>query len=604
MCVPRSHRPGLIARLVLAGLFILTTVSIRSLAQDTALVGAWDPPFSLPLIAIHSVVLPTGKVLLFSAEHGVPGIHGWVMEPSTLALTNVPPPPPWNPDCAGHSFLPDGRLLVAGGTLSFTPLTGTKLAYLFDPYFEQWTRLPDMAGGRWYPTCVALEDGSALTLSGLSDVPGTPNPDIELWNPAGPNSWQLLGRKTLPYYPLLHLMPSGLVFMAGPSPFTETYDSGTNTWTPIATTNFPGRYEACSVLLPPVLNRVMLVGGYNGSGQPTNSAEIIDLAEPAPLWQPTAHMSFARMEHNAVLLPDGKVLVVGGRSDNDSTPTPVLTPEIFDPSNRTWTSVAPHAVPRRYHSTAVLLPDGRVLAAGGDYQPSGEIYSPPYLFRGPRPAIVSAPTTITFGFTFRLEFTGTTSTHSVVLMALPCVTHSNNMCQRYVPLGTIASPGGTFEVPAPAGGRVAPPGFYMLFVVDSNGVPSVSRMVRVSGPAPYDNPGSVPVTVTVAHATAPSADLFLNWEASCSTDAESYGIYEGVIGAWYSHTLLDCDDDGSDFSEQITPAAGNTYYLVVPRTSTAEGSYGKCSPGVCGAADERPVGAVQCVAPQALPACP
>src|SRR5206468_8141724 len=306
---------------------------------------------------------------------------------TNLSLTNVPPPPPWNPDCAGHSFLPDGRLVVAGGTLSFTPLTGTQLSYLFDPYAEQWTALPEMTNGRWYPTCVTLDDGKVVTFSGLSDVPGTPNPDIESWNPGAPYNWQLLGQRTLPYYPLLHLMPSGRVFMAGPSPLTETYDSAANSWTPIATTNFPGRYEACSVLLPPTFNRVMLVGGYNGSGQPTSSAEIIDLADPAPRWQLTAHMSFARMEHNAVLLPDGKVLVIGGRSDNDSTPTPVLTPEIFDPAGRTWTSVAPHSVARRYHSTAVLLPDARVLAAGGDYQPSGEIYSPPYLFRGPRPEI-------------------------------------------------------------------------------------------------------------------------------------------------------------------------------------------------------------------------
>ncbi len=571
---------------------------------NPALVGAWDPPFDLPLIAIHSTLLPTGKVLLFSAEHGVPGIHGWVLEPSTLALTNVPPPSPWDPDCAGHSFLPDGRLLVAGGTLSFTPLTGTKLAYTFDPYAEQWTRIADMAGGRWYPTCVTLEDGTVLTLSGLSEVPGTPNPDIEQWDPAGPTDWQLLGQRTLPYYPLLHLMPTGLVFMAGPSPLTETYDSATDTWTPIATTNFPGRYEACSVLLPPTLDRVMLVGGYNGSGQPTNSVEIIDLADPVPQWRVVPHMSFRRMEHNAVLLPDGRVLVIGGRSDNDGSPTPVLTPEIFDASSETWTAVAPHSVPRRYHSTAVLLPDGRVLAAGGDFQPSGEIYSPPYLFRGPRPAIVSAPATITYGSTFSLQFTGTTSTHSAILMALPCVTHSNNMCQRRLPLGTIRSSGGTVVVPAPVGGRAAPPGYYMLFVVDSNGVPSVSRMVRVSASPMDENPGRVPVTLTVGKATTPSGDLYVNWAASCSMSAEGYGIYEGVIGSWYSHTLLDCKDDGSDFSELVTPAAGDNYYLVVPHTALAEGSYGNCSSGVCEAADERPVGTAQCVAPRVLTACP
>lgn len=586
-----------------AALIALTSVCPESVAQNPSLVGAWDPPFALPLIAIHSAVLPTGKVLLFSAEHGVPGIHGWILDPATLALTNVPPPPPWNPDCAGQSFLPDGRLLVAGGTVSFTPLTGTKLAYTFDPYTEQWTRIADMARGRWYPTCVTLEDGTVTTLSGLSDVPSTPNPDIERWDPAGTDTWQILGQKSLPYYPLLHLMPSGNVFMAGPSQLTESYDPVTNTWTPVDGTNFPGRYEACSVILPSTLNRVMLIGGYNGSGQPTNSVEIIDLASVTPEWRVTAHMSFARMEHNAVLLPDGRVLVIGGRSDNDATPTPVMTPEVFSPSSETWTPVAPHSVPRRYHSTAVLLPDGRVLAAGGDFQPSGEIYSPPYLFNGPRPVIVSAPSTIAYGSTFALQFTGTTSTHSVVLMGLPAVTHSNNMTQRYVSLGTVSSSGGTIVIPAPSNGKLAPPGFYMLFVVDTNGVPSISRMVRVSAPAAMTSPGSVPVTIALRKAPPPG-DIVIDWSSSCSTAAEDYGIYQGTIGTWYSHALLDCNDAGSDLTEQITPPAASSYYLIVPHNAQAEGSYGNCSIGVCLAADERPVGAAQCVTPQVLAPCP
>lgn len=456
-------------------------------AQSPGQVGAWEPPFPLPLIAIHSALLPTGKVLLFSAEHGVPGIHGWLLDPTTLALKNVDPPAQWNPDCAGHSFLRDGRLLVAGGTLSFTPLTGSKLAFIFDPWSEQWVQIEDMDGGRWYPTNITVANGRVITMAGLSDVPGTNNPDIEMWDSMSSSNWTLLGQKALPYYPLLHLMPSGLVFMAGPSALTETYNPATNSWAAVDTTNFPGRYEACSVLLPPTLTRVMLIGGYNGSmsGQPTNSAEIIDLANPSPQWSTTAHMAFPRMEHNAVILPNGKVLVVGGRSDNDATPTPVLTPELFDPATSTWSTVAPHAIPRRYHSTSILLPDGRVLAAGGDFQPTGEIYSPAYLFNGPRPTIGSSPAAIAYGTSFPIEFTGTTSTHSAVLVSLSAVTHSNNMTQRCVSLGAIPSSGGNALLMAPANGAAAPPGYYMLFVVSSAGVPSVAKMVRVGAVAPY-----------------------------------------------------------------------------------------------------------------------
>lgn len=137
----------------------LLALAVPSSAQTPAQDGQWTAPFDLPLIAIHSAMLATGKVLLFSAEHGVPGIHGWLLDPVSLALTNVPPPEGWNPDCSGHSFLSDGRLLVAGGTLQFNPLLGSRQAFLFDPFSEQWIETGRMARGRWYPTNLTLPDG-------------------------------------------------------------------------------------------------------------------------------------------------------------------------------------------------------------------------------------------------------------------------------------------------------------------------------------------------------------------------------------------------------------------------------------------------------------
>ncbi len=561
-----------------------------ALAQGPSQVGAWDPPFPLPLIAIHSAVLPTGKVLLFSAEHGVPGIHGWILDPTTLALTNVAPPPGWNPDCAGHSFLSDGRLLVAGGTLSFTPLTGPKLAFLFNPWTEQWVQVEDMRKGRWYPTNVTLQDGTVLTMAGLSDVAATNNPDIELWDPASATNWQLLGQRQLPYYPLLHLMPSGLVFMAGPAALTETYNPSSNTWTPIDTTNAPGRYEACSVMLPPTLTRVMLVGGYNGgSGQPTNSAEIIDLAAGSPQWATTAHMAFARMEHNAVLLPNGKVLVIGGRSDNDATPTPVLTPEVFDPLTASWTSVAPHSIPRRYHSTSVLLPDGRVLAAGGDFQPTGEIYSPAYLFAGSRPAIVSSPSTIGYGSSFTVQFSGTTATHSAVLVSLSCVTHSNNMSQRYVPLGTVNSSGGSVSITAPSDPRMAPPGFYMLFIVSNSGVPSVSKMIRIleaangqafcfgdgsATPCPCGNASPIGNDEGCLHSLGLGGSLFASGIASISADTLilSASRLPNTLALYLQGTTRLNGGLGATFGDGLRCAGGS-----IMRLGMRTGSFSQCT---------------------------
>ena len=446
--------------------------------------GAWTQPFSLPLIAIHAAMLPTGKVLLFSAEHGVPGVHGWLLNPVSLSLTEVAPPASWNPDCAGHSFLADGRLLVAGGTLGFNPTRGPKTAYIFNSFTEQWIQIEDMRAGRWYPSNITLADGRVITISGLNDTDGSINPDVELWDPKGTNNWQLLGQKTVPYYPYLHLLSNGSVFRSGPDAQTEKYEVISNVWTFVATRKVAGRYEAPSVMLPPNPDRIMIVGGYNGTGQPVNSAELIDLGAPNPQWTNIAHMNFPRMEFNAAILPNGKIFVVGGRSDYDSTPTPVLTPEIFDPQTLTWDMVEPHQVPRRYHSTAILLPDARVLVAGGDYQPSGEIYSPPYLFQGARPVIQSAPAVIRYGENFNLNFTSNTGSNRIALIRFSCVTHSVNMDQRYVRLADLTNGSGAYTVAGPATASLAPPGYYMLFVVNQNGVPSVAGTVQVLPKAP------------------------------------------------------------------------------------------------------------------------
>ena len=464
----------------------------REVLGQPSAIGQWSQPFPLPLIAIHSALLPTGRVLLFSAEHGVPGIHGWVLDPESLALTEVAPPQGWNPDCAGHSFLGDGRLLVAGGTLGFNPTRGPRDAYLFSPGTQQWTRIADMRRGRWYPTNITLGDGRAVTMSGLNDTDGALNPDIEVWDPAGPDVWTVLGQRTIPYYPYLHLLPSGLVFRSVPDRPTKPFTPASPQWPPVPPTIATARYEAPSVLLPPTLDRVMLIGGYaGGTAQPTHSAEILDLGSTTPAWRGTASMTNSRFEHNAVLLPDGEVLVVGGRSNNGGTPGPVLVPELFNPATETWRPLAPHQVPRRYHSTSILLPDGRVLAAGGDFQPSGEIYSPPYLFRGPRPGITSFPASVVYGGSVELGFTSETpSTNTIVMIRLSSVTHSVNMDQRWVLLGQGVAAGPAVTVPAPASGNVAPPGYYMLFVIDANGVPSVSRMVRVGVPCYANCDGS------------------------------------------------------------------------------------------------------------------
>lgn len=518
------------APIFLSVLIFASTGAAR--AQSPADDGQWTTPFPLPLIAIHSVMLPTGKVLLFSAEHGVPGIHGWVLDPETLALTNVQPPAGWNPDCAGQSFLADGRLVVAGGTLQFNPLLGSKKAFIFDSFAETWIQIDDMRRGRWYPTNITLGDGRVLTMSGVNDTNGALNPDIELWDINSDTNWSLLGQRAMPDYPYLHVLPNGLVFRAGPDSETETFNPATGEWTFVDETNFHGRYEAPSVMLPQTPNRIMLIGGYNENtnGPPTSTAEIIDFSDATPTWAITSPMAFSRRDHNAVILPNGTVFVVGGRSNSSGTPNPVMTPEIFDPETATWDQVASHQIPRRYHSTAILLPDGRVLAAGGDFEPSGEIYSPPYLFRGPRPVISSSPDIISYGSTFDIEFSSVTTTNTVALVRLSSATHSVNMDQRYVLLAEDIAPGSGVNIPAPGDGNLAPPGYYMLFVVSAEGVPSISTMVQVlpAIPGDFNQDGVVDAADYVAwRKNDGTPDGFSTWRANFgkTLGASSAGVF-------------------------------------------------------------------------------
>src|SRR5205814_1199136 len=206
-----------------------------------------------------------------------------------------------------------------------------------------------------------------------------------------------------------------------------------------------------------------------------------------PSWRYTGSLGGPRKLHNATLLPDGKVLVTGGvRSTEDPNTQPAhpaYTSEMWDPATGTWTTMASITICRAYHSIALLLPDGRVLSAGGDFGgASAEIYSPPYLFQGTRPTITSAPTSISYGQSFSVGTPDDASIAKVTMIALPAVTHGFNMNQRLCrPSFSVAT--GGLNVTAPSNHNVAPPGYYMLFILNSNGVPSVAKIVQLSGSA-------------------------------------------------------------------------------------------------------------------------
>ena len=381
------------------------------------------------------------------------GDNAQLWNPSTNVIT-AGPKAGANIFCSGHAFLPDGRLLVGGGHVS--NYAGIPNAYIYNPFSNNWTRLPDMNNGRWYPTGTTLPNGDALIISGWIDTTQGANVEPQVWQTAT-GSWRNLSAAhlALPFYPFMHVAPNGKVFCAGPDTVTRYLDvTGAGAWSVVANSNFGTRNWGTSVMYDD--GKVLLIGGATaapytftpggstGSGLPTATAEIIDLNSSTPTWNYTASMAGPRKLHNATLLPDGKVLVTGGirssQDPNTKPSDPAYTSEMWDPATGTWSTMASFTLCRSYHSIALLLPDGRVLSAGGNYGGPGltgpgksaEIYSPPYLFQGARPTISSAPTGVGYGQSFFVGTADATSITKVTMIALSSVTHGFNMGQRII----------------------------------------------------------------------------------------------------------------------------------------------------------------------------
>lgn len=242
----------------------------------------------------------------------------------------------------------------------------------------------------------------------------------------------------------------------------------------------------------------MIMGG-GPAGKPNktdaiDNVDIVDLKDPNPHFVPASPLNFPRLHLNAVLLPDHTVFVTGGSLKQEDQPLARLTPEIYDPATDTWTPMAPSTVPRLYHSTALLLPDATVVAAGGN--PEGgthvqwdddpeeemrlEVFSPPYLFRGPRPTITAAPAQCTYGQAIPIQSPQSANIRWASLIRNGVTTHSFDGSQRLVDLDISSRTGGVVTAKVPQNRNLAPPGWYMLFLVDNNGIPSVARWIQLT----------------------------------------------------------------------------------------------------------------------------
>jgi Domain of unknown function (DUF1929)/Concanavalin A-like lectin/glucanases superfamily/Glyoxal oxidase N-terminus/Kelch motif/Galactose oxidase, central domain len=530
---------------------VVVKASSAASAADPAVVGEWTAPFTTPAKGIHATVLPTGKVLWFSYPVAEVGSDVWLWDPQTGSTTNASLTTQRDVFCVAQSFMPDGRVFMSGGHLYGSGYGfGVKDTDFFDPSSRTWTEGPDLSLERWYPTNIELGNGKILVFGGQKDNTTTSD-TVESYDPATNTRATLpaTATKKVNSYPRLHLLPSGKISFTNQRR-TQLFNPSTNTWAAGPNMNFGGRGVSGHSVLLPGLTKVLDFGGKaSGATSATNTAEIIDFAAPSLQWRNTAPMSFPRMYGNPVVLPDGKVLVVGGGRGPGIYDNPVKEAELFDPVSESWTTMAPQVAPRIYHSTAVLLPDGRVVSAGqdkGSFQFTAEIYSPPYLFKGPRPQISSAPGEVGYDETFTISTPDPASIQRVALVRPDSVTHSVNFDQRYVDL-SFSVGAGTITATSPPSANHAPPGPYMLFLVSSSGVPSVASWVMVgdsSGPVSYyetvlaDVPGGY---WRLGDTTGGALD-----ETGGPAGAYNGGVARGVPGALLSDANAAARFDGVD----------------------------------------------------------
>jgi hypothetical protein len=331
------------------------------------------------------------------------------------------------------------------------------------------------------------------------------SPDTDAWTAKG----FVGGFPGLPLYAHLFLLTDGRIFFSGgrmDDPLDVQPCVFDPAQTPVPTIAVPDllapdfRNQSASVLLPPAQDqRVMVVGGGPVGKQDqtdaTGAVSIADLTEVNPHYVAATPMGLPRLHLNAVLLPDRTVFVSGGSLKQEDQPLARLEGEIYDPATDAWTPTAAASVPRLYHSTAVLLPDARVVAAGGN--PEGgsqvawippdeeeemrlEVFSPPYLFRGPRPQISAAPDQAGYSQTITISTPQAPTIESVSLVRNGVTTHSFDSEQRLVDLPITGRAAEAIQVAVPASPNLAPPGWYMIFLVDTDGVPSVATWIQIT----------------------------------------------------------------------------------------------------------------------------
>ncbi|WP_433726269.1 galactose oxidase-like domain-containing protein [Actinoplanes sp. CA-051413] len=478
----------------------------RALAADPGQSGSWSPVTATSVVPVFQAVLPNGKLLIWDSV-GDNAAESYPNHTFTRAMV-------WNPAdnttkrvdlqgsnifCAGFAHLANGNILIAGGNAN-AQLAGTVRTYVFNWQTETWTRGKDMAAARWYPAVTQMANGEEVIIGG-----GPTTAEVYQANGAirALTGFTKYGARL---YPFMGSRPDTQLGLIGPYTTGYTINTAgngviTGTATRDAITRDYGSFATYDV------GKTIVVGGGNITEDgvakvPSRTAVVMNSTTGLiPTVAATGSMTTRRRQHNATVLADGSVLATGGMTSAATNSLVDLnnaatSAERWDPATGQWTELASASRIRQYHSTAALLPDGRVMTGGGGIcgicmtagylEKNIEYFSPPYLFKkdgtgepATRPTISAAPASVAINANFSVTVGDATDISKVALVGLSDVTHGVDQGQRYVPLKFTAS-GTTLTVTGPPTGGVTPPGYYMLFVINSEGVPSIAKMVQVA----------------------------------------------------------------------------------------------------------------------------
>lgn len=491
--------------------------TFAAVAADPGISGSWSSVLNTEVVPVFQALLPNGKLLIWDSVGDEPTesypnhdfTRAMVWNPINNSFKHVPVLD-YNIFCAGFAHLPNGNILVAGGNAN-DDLDGIVQTHIFNWQTETWSRGSDMAAGRWYPSVAAMANGEQAIIGG---------------GPAMAEVYQANGAiRTLPgftnsmygdrLYPFMISRPDAQLGLFGPHNILHTLvTAGDGVVTATATRD--DIYRDYGSFATYDIGKHLVVGGGKiteggMTNVPTKTALVIDSnVSWNQVITSTSSMSTGRRHHNATVLADGSVLVTGGQTSAATSPhvdlnNAATAAERWDPATGNWTLLSSASRIRQYHSTATLLPDGRVMTGGGGIcdhcrtaaylEKNIEYFTPPYLYEhngsgqlASRPVIATAPSTIPMNAGFSISSAQAASIQKVALVGLSDVTHAVDGGQRYVPLQFSAS-GTTLNVTGPPNGGVTPPGYYMLFIVNAAGVPSVASMVKVGqGPNPLMSP--------------------------------------------------------------------------------------------------------------------